>query len=459
MEKMKQNTLFREFFRYVMLNICGMIGISCYIFADTLFVANGLGADGLAALNLAIPVYTFVHGCGIMLGMGGATKYSIFRGQKKYENANRLFSNVIQLAVLVAVIFMLLGGFFSDRITSLLGADSQEVFVMTKTYLRIILFFAPVFIINDVLTCFVRNDGNPRLSMTVMLLGSFSNIILDYIFIFPLKMGILGAALATGLASVIGICILSRHWVDKRSNFHWRKTPFSLSLVTNTITLGLPSMVAEVASGIVMIAFNFLILNLRGNIGVAAYGVVANLSFVVTEMYTGIAQGIQPMVSQAHGFGKQEDIKKIFKYAIRLTLLISGGIYLLIVLFTNPIVEIFNSEQNMQLQQMAAAGLKQYFLAIPFAGFNIVLATYFTSTERALPAQVISLLRGLVIIIPAAFVLSDLFAMTGIWLSYPVTEVIVSLIGIALYLNLAKKLISMYGKRKSLIKSRSRFHA
>lgn len=110
---MKAETLLNEFFRYVILNICGMIGLSCYILADTFFIANGLGANGLTALNLAIPIYSFIHGSGLMFGMGGATKYSIYRGQKKYENADKSFSNTICIMSILAVIFILTGIFLN----------------------------------------------------------------------------------------------------------------------------------------------------------------------------------------------------------------------------------------------------------------------------------------------------------------------------------------------------------
>ena len=181
---METKTLLKEFSQYVILNICGMIGLSCYILADTFFVSNGLGANGLTALNLAIPIYSFVHGSGLMFGMGGATKYSIYRGQKEYKNADISFSSAIYIMSALAVIFMLTGILFSGQLTRLLGAD-KNVYHMTKTYIQVILLFAPAFMANDALICFVRNDGNPKLSMLGMLTGSFSNIILDYIFNFP----------------------------------------------------------------------------------------------------------------------------------------------------------------------------------------------------------------------------------------------------------------------------------
>ncbi len=292
---------------------------------------------------------------------------------------------------------------------------------------------------NDVLICFVRNDCNPRLAMAAMLIGSLSNVILDYILIFPLQMGILGAVLATGLAPIISMCIMSKHWIGKQNNFHLLKTKPSRELTRNTILLGIPSFITEIASGIVMIVFNYIILRLRGNIGVAAYGIVANLSLVVTSIYTGIAQGIQPLTSRAYGYGKNEEIKRILKYAIATMLILSSCIYFTFLLIANPIVEIFNSERNAQLQQIAAAGLILYFIAIPFVGFNIILSVHFTSTEKALPAQIVSLSRGFFIVIPMTFFLSYILGMTGVWLSYPITEFTVFVIGMILYKRTCKK--------------------
>lgn len=404
---------------------------------DTFFISNGLGANGLTALNLAIPIYSFIHGSGLMFGMGGATKYSICRGQKEYKNADQCFSDTMYIMSVLAVIFMLTGIFFSEKLTILLGAD-KGVFLMTKTYLQVILLFAPVFMANDTLICFVRNDGNPKLSMIGMLTGSFSNIILDYVFIFPLHMGIFGAVLATGIAPVISLCILSRHWFTRQNQFHLVRINPSFQLTGNIISLGIPSFITEMASGIVMIVFNTIILHLQGNTGVAAYGVVANLSLVVISIYTGIAQGTQPILSRAYGYGEREDQKRILRYALKTMLVISCGIYLIFLFSANSIVSVFNSEQNIQLQQIAVTGLKLYFMAIPFVGFNIIISAYFTSTEKALPAQIISLSRGLFVIIPMAFFLSFLLKMTGVWLPFPITECLVTLAGIALYIKLER---------------------
>ena len=295
-----------------------------------------------------------------------------------------------------------------------------------------ILLFAPAFILNDILVCFVRNDGNPRLSMLAMLGGSMANILLDYVFIFPLGMGIFGAVLATGLAPLISIAIMSGHWMGKNKGFHLAKTEIQGQTALLILSLGFPSLITEVSSGIVIIVFNVIILGLKGNVGVAAYGVIANLSLVVISIFTGIAQGMQPLISSAYGRGDSARIRGILRYGLAAAVFISLTLYTGICWGAAPITAVFNSENNLKLQEIAEYGLRLYFTGIPAAGLNIILSIFFTSTEQAVPAHIISLLRGLVLIIPIAFFLSVLWGMTGVWLAFPATELVCALTGAAI---------------------------
>lgn len=435
---MKQLSCAREFSRYTILSVFGTLGVSCYILADTFFVSKGLGTSGLAALNLAIPVYNFIHGTGLMLGMGGATKFSVCKGQGNQELVNRVFTNTIYLVVLFSIAFMLPGFFCSRQLALALGAD-QAVLEMTVTYLRWLLLFSPAFILNDVLLCFVRNDANPQLVMCAMLIGSFSNVILDYIFIFSLNMGIFGAIFATGISPVISILIMVPHWAKNKNSFHFVKTGISRRIVQWDLSLGFPSLIAQISSGIVMITFNAIILQLEGNVGVAAYGIIANISLVVVAIYTGIAQGAQPLISRFYGQGDRRQIQAVLRYAVFTTLTLSGILYVLIFVFAQPIAAIFNSECNAKLQEIAVTGLKLYFISAPFVGYNTILATFFTSIEKAFPAHILSVLRGLVLVIPTAFFLSFLWKMTGVWFTYPATETLVALLGFVIYKNKRRK--------------------
>ena len=333
---MEQKSSMRDFARYTILSVLGTLGVSCYILADTFFVSKGVGTDGLAALNLAIPVYNFIHGTGLMLGMGGATKLSVCKSQGKQEEVNRFFTNTVYLAILFSGAFFLLGLFFSDQLAILLGADAN-VLEMTDTYLKWLLLFAPAFILNDVLLCFVRNDESPQLSMIAMLIGSFSNIVLDYIFIFPMQMGIFGAIFATGLSPIISIVMMLPHWTRKKNTFHFVKTKMEANIVKQDLTLGFPSLIAQLSSGIVMIVFNAIILKLEGNTGVAAYGVVANISLVIVAVFTGIAQGVQPLISTFYGGGNDKQARTVLRYAMTTMLTISCAVYLLIFVFAQPI--------------------------------------------------------------------------------------------------------------------------
>lgn len=431
----KQSNCFQDFARYTSLNVLGMIGLSCYILADTYFVAKGLGSNGLTALNLAIPIYSFIHGVGLMIGMGSGIKYSIQKMQDKSDAVNQTFVHAVILAAAFALCFFLLGFFCSDTIVRALGAD-ENVYDMARTYLQVILLFSPAFLMNNVLICFVRNDGAPQLSMAAMLGGSLSNILLDWIFIFPLKMGILGAVFATGLAPVISMLILSVHFIKKRNGFHFKKCVPDGRLARNILSGGVPSLVTEVSSGIVMIVFNSIILSLQGNVGVAAYSIVANISLVVIAIYTGMAQGIQPIISYNHGVGNRKNIQSIFRYALVTMVIFSAAIYIFVFCFAPQIVNAFNSEGDMLLRQIAVDGLRLYFIACPFVGFNIILAVYFSSSEHAGPAHIISLLRGFVIIIPMAFILSGAAGLLGIWCTFPVTELLAACIGMMFYLKI-----------------------
>ncbi len=430
-------SILKKFIRYSVNNIFGMMAISVYILADTFFIARGVGTLGLTALNIAIPAFSFIQGSGLMFGIGAATKYSILKAQGQEKEANKIFSLAVISVLIISLFFVFLSITASKYLVKILGAD-ESIFDITVTYLRVILCFAPAFITNSIFLCFVRNDHAPALAMIAMVIGSFSNIILDYIFVFPLNMGMFGAALATGCAPVIGLCILSLHKLRGKNNFKLVKYKLDFIKIFGILKLGLPSLITELASGVVIIVFNILILGISGNIGVAAYGIIANISMVVTAIYTGISQAIQPLLSNCYGLKDTSGMKKIFKYALVLMLALSLVIYVILYFYASDIAFIFNKENDNILQTMAVEGLKVYFTATPFLGFNIIISIVFISMEKAVPAQIISLCRGFFILVPSAVILSKVFLMLGVWLSLLFCECVVAIISIYFLYRLIK---------------------
>ena len=430
-------SILKKFIRYSVNNIFGMMAISVYILADTFFIARGVGTLGLTALNIAIPAFSFIQGSGLMLGIGAATKYSILKAQGQEKGANEIFSLAVISGLIISLFFVFLSITASKYLVKILGAD-ESIFDITVTYLRVILCFTPSFIINAIFLCFVRNDHAPALAMIAMVIGSFSNIVLDYIFVFPLNMGMFGAALATGCAPVIGLCILSLHKLRGKNNFKLVKYKLDFIKIFGILKLGLPSLITELASGVVIIVFNILILGISGNIGVAAYGIIANISMVVTAIYTGISQAIQPLLSNCYGLKDVSGMKKILKYAVVLMFVLSLVIYLVLYFYASDIAFIFNKENDSTLQTMAVEGLKVYFTATPFLGFNIIISIVFISMEKAVPAQIISLCRGFFILVPSAVILSKVFLMLGVWLSLLFCECVVAIISIYFLYRLIK---------------------
>lgn len=406
------------FFKYTSLNILGMIGLSCYILADTFFVANGVGADGLAALNLAIPVYSIINGSGLMIGIGGATKFSL-------TGENNAFVQSLYFTLAAAIVFTV-SAVFSEDIALLLGAN-EETFSHTSVYLKTILLFSPMFLLNNCMLAFVRNDKNPSLASLAMLLGSFSNVALDYIFVYPLKMGMFGAAFATGIAPVISLAVLLGHL--KKRSFHFKFSRLKISEFKSIAALGISAFISEISSGIVIIVFNLLILGTADNTAVAAYGIIANISLVVISIFTGISQGIQPIVSS----DKNGNALKFLKYACVTAVAFSVIIYTLGFFFAEDAARLFDNSNNVRMLEIASNGMRLYFISFFFAGINIVCSAFLAACGKSGGAFAISFSRGFAVIIPTVILLSKLFGLNGIWLSATLAELVVLFASIAMF--------------------------
>lgn len=440
MIKSLKDNILKDFAKYVSLNVISMIGMSFYILADTFFIANGVGSIGLTGLNLVLPLWSLVSGIGLMIGMGAGIRYSIQRGKNNEKGANRVFTHAILMGLIIGIIITIIGLIFSYDIVRILGAD-EIVAPLAGDYLKTLLSFSCIFILNNIVTAFVRNDNEPNLAMIAMILGSLSNIVLDYVFIFPLKLGMFGAALATGTTPILSLLILSIHFIRKKNNFKIIKCKFSLLDIKTIISLGIPSFITEFSSGIIILLFNFTILGISNNTGVAAYGIIANLALIVVSIFTGIAQGIQPIISKSYGEGKIKNTKTIFKYGLITAISLGIGCYFVGIKFSEEIVNLFNSEGDKVLLSMAIEGIRVYFIAFIIMGINIVTTSFFASINKAKESFIISIMRGLIVVIPLILLLPKLFGMTGVWLTIPLTEVITLIISIIFYLKYRKRLI------------------
>lgn len=403
--------------------ILGMLGISVYIMADTYFIATGIGNEALASLNIAIPIYGLLTGIGLMLGIGGATKFTILRAKGKGEASKRYFTNTLILGGVLSLVMTLIGIFYAEEFTRLLGAD-DSIFEMTKIYLQTVLLFSGFFIMNNIFVAFVRNDNHPRLAMTGMIIGSFGNIILDYIFIFPLQLGMLGAAMATVTAPAIGLMVMVYYWVKHSKNLKLTKPSKIFNEGKVILSLGFSAFITDFSNGLVILLFNLTIIGIAGNIGVAAYGVVANIALVIVAIFIGMGQGIQPLISESFGKKRDDDLKRILKWTMMITFGIGVITYSLGFFFAPEILAIFNQDGDLQMSRLGITGIRIYFSAFIIMGINITMGAFFAAVSLAKPSIRISLLRGVFLIIPLILILPRLFDMRGVWLVIPFVELI-----------------------------------
>ncbi|WP_066687226.1 MATE family efflux transporter [Christensenella intestinihominis] len=432
-------SIYKTFFKYVSLNVLSMLGVSLYVLADTFFVANGVGADGLVALNLALPVFSLINGTGLLIGIGSATLFSIATGKGKQDAGSRIFTQSFILAAVVGVILTLCGLFWNRPIAVMLGANDEHIISMTATYLKLLMTFSCAFIINNLLVAFVRNDGNPRLAMFGMLGSCLFNIVFDYIFVFPLQLGIFGAALATGVAPILSLVILSAHFSRKKNHFRLIRTRINRKELAHSIFTGIPSFVTEFSSGIIIFLFNMTIIGIAGDIGVAAYGIVANLALVCIAIFTGVGQGIQPVVSVNYGAGRIGNVLRTYLLGAALAFVLGGLFYLAALFFPDQIASIFNSEGNGQLQALTRDGLSVYFLGFLFAGINVVTTSFFASIARPRPSFLLSVLRGFALIIPGLLLLPGIFGLNGVWMTVPLAELLTFACCIAFVVSFFKR--------------------
>ena len=362
----------KQFFRYVSQNIFGLLGTSCYILADTYFIAQAAGTDGVTLLNLCLPVYNVIFAIGALMGLGAATRYAILRAQGD-DRAQRYFSNAIFFACLASVPFILVGAFCPGALLRLMGGDAGIV-----------------------------------------------------------ALGLAGAALATAVSPIISITVCSRHFFKKENNlqFVWQRP--SAKLLGQSCQLGVSGFVGELSSGVTTTVFNFLLLGLAGNVAVAAYGVVANFALVATAIFNGVAQGAQPLVSHCYGKDDKAGARKLLVLSSGTALALAAVLYGAVFGMTDTFVGWFNSENSAQMAQMAHTGMRLYFIGYFFAGFNIVAAGYLSATNRPVEASLTSICRGMVAIVGCSVALSALFGMTGVWAAFPAAELLTAVLTVFL---------------------------
>ncbi|WMJ76933.1 MULTISPECIES: MATE family efflux transporter [unclassified Sedimentibacter] len=412
----------KQFYQFVIPSIGAMLVTGLYFVVDGIFVGRGVGTEALAAINIAVPFISILTSVSMMITMGGATITSIHFGRGENEEANRSFRLSLVMVLIFSLIMTIVSFFFSKNLARLLGA-SDLLLEGAANYIKYFVLFGIFFCSSNTLSAFVRNDSNPRLAFWGMIIGAVSNVFLDWLFIFPLKMGLVGAAIASGLGQVLACLVLSTHFIHKKNNLTIGMPQFSMQIIGQIIKTGTPEFITQMSQPVIILCYNFIVLDIFGEIGVSAFSVISYILVVVIGVFTGLAQGIQPLLSRSFGEKDSESEKFFFCKGLRLNIFLATVIYGIMLLFGKGIISIFNSDS--QLISLGYDCIKVYGICFLFAACNIVYTVYYLATKRTRQALIISVLRSFVANIAFIFLIPALFGVNTIWAGMIVAELVV----------------------------------
>ncbi|NKF08546.1 MATE family efflux transporter [Clostridium gasigenes] len=420
---MKDKKIGNLIIKNVLPSVGGMMMVSLYILFDTIIVGQGIGKEGLAALNIGLPIYNLIFGTGILLGTGSGAYMSMSRGRNNIEEGEKSVLHSLVIGVTIGIIYTIIGLLFLENIAMFLGANDNNI-MLVKEYLGSIIIFIPSFLMVYNISILVKHENRAKLSMIAMGAGGITNVILDYIFVFPLGMGMKGAGIATGISSVVSLLILLTHFKNREIKVDFKKFRFDKIIFKAIVVIGVGSFIIEMSSGVAIFLFNRKLLETIGEIGVSSYSIISNISLMMVAIFTGICQGILPSISHDYGSGKHEDIKNIVKVGR----ILAVGIGLLFItvgyLFPDKISSIFTKDWS-DILDVTKEGISLYFLAFPIMGLNLIQISYLQGTGRGKRATWLSLCRGLIFILIFINILPMILGVKGIWLSIVASEITV----------------------------------
>lgn len=418
---LRRDPVSRCFKHYLMPAITGMVIKSVYVLADVAFIGQSVGSKGLAAINIAIPYFTFMFAVAMCIGVGGSALMAIRFGEKCHKEGLDMFRQAVSLTVLLMLLMTVFTLLNLTSIARLFGAN-DELLPHVMDYLGILTLFATPYGFGWAVSSFVRNDGNPRLVMFAMVASALTNIVLDWLFMFPLGMGMKGAALATGFAQLTMSGILLLHFRRPNRQLKLDFAMPKLSIAKNIAVNGAPTFVMESAVGIVIMATNWVLLKLGGNLYISVYTIALNFTWTIIMLCYGVGQAAQPIISFNHGANLSGRIYETLKLAFGLVTFLSFSIGLMALVFAESIVGLFVSEPPQELLALGAFVLRIYALSYIPMGIGLTTVTLYQSIAKSRYSTLISLLRSLLFPLSGLFLLPMLFTEDAVWFNMLLAE-------------------------------------
>lgn len=400
-----------------------MVFSSIYGIVDGLFVSNFAGTTSFAAINLIMPILMIIGAFGFMMGAGGTAIVSKTLGEGQPLLAKKYFSLFVYTTAAVGITTAVLGALFIRPLSIFLGAEGELLECCVK-YGRIVILAMPAFMLQNLFQSFFIVAEKPKLGLFVTLLAGCANMALDALFVVAFDMGLVGAALATSISQAIGGLLPFIYFSSKNSSLiRLTSTKIYSRALFDAIINGSSELMSNISASIVTILYNYQLMKLEGENGVAAYGVIMYISFIFIAIFIGYAVSTAPIVGFNYGAKNKSELKNLLRCSAIITVAMGAVMAIVGFAFSSPLSKIFVG-YDPALSEITAKGLKIFSLSFVLSGFSIFGSSFFTALSNGIVSALISFLRTLVYQAIGILILPIFFELDGIWFSMLAAEIL-----------------------------------
>ena len=411
----------------------GMLAMALYNVVDTIFIGRGLGALAIAGVSIVMPIQMLIFSLSQTLGLGAASIISRRLGAKDLPGAENAFGNVLLLNIVVSGLIVLFGYLFTDQLLYLFGSQGEMV-PFARDYFVFILIGTPFLMFDMIFNNVNRAEGNIKIAMLTMIMAALLNIVFDPIFIFTLKLGVKGAAIASVLSQFLTMLFLIYYFYSGRSllTFHWKYFRPNFKVIKEILAIGASSFARHGAASVLAAILNHSLFTFGGEMAVAIYGIINRILRMTFMPLFGLVQAYLPITGYNYGAKNYGRVWQTVKFALKYASLTVSGIFLFLMILAEPIFSIFNKDA--QLIEEGARALRLIILLTPMIGFQMIGAGYFQALGKALPAFILAIARQILFLLPLIFILPRFLQLDGLWLSFPLADILA--VGVTLLLVL-----------------------
>lgn len=419
--------------------IIAMTASSLYNMIDSIFIGHGVGPLAIAGLAVTFPLMNLSAAFGTLVGVGASTILSVLLGQKNYDVANKVLGNVVTLNIIIGLVFMSVALTFLDPILYFFGA-SENTIVYAREYMQVILFGNVITHLYLGLNNQLRASGNPRMAMNLTIMTVILNVIFAPLFIFVFDMGIRGAALATVIAQFVALVVILRYFSNQGRLLHFQKRNLRLDrrIAKDSLSIGLAPFLMNSAACLVTLFINQQLKSYSGDLAIGAYGIVNRISFLFIMINMGLNQGMQPIAGYNYGARKYSRVKEVYKKTVKYATLVALIGFVVSIAFPHAAVSVFTSDA--ELIELAAKGLVLINLMLPLVGFQMVTSNLFQCLGMINKSIILSMSRQLLFLLPLLYVMPMFLDAKGIWLSFPISDFLASMVTFIMLMGLLRKL-------------------